>query len=185
MKKNGVGNIKTRVHQIMDCNDHDQSDEDDANSVDFNSLNTFPDPKAPHLCPLWFSNAMKSNKHLIEAEVDSGAGCNTFPLHTLFQVIKMPYVLVSTQTRLENGPCTVGDAQSDPTLMKLLKANLIGNYVQEWRTALAPRQVLDLLETAGYKLHSITGVGHTCVFTCHLPLPDDTTPLATPRQAGK
>ncbi|ELU03773.1 hypothetical protein CAPTEDRAFT_192341 [Capitella teleta] len=58
-----------------------KSDEDDATSVDFDSLNTFPDPKDPHLRPLWFSDPQKSDIHLIEAEVDSGAGCNTFPLY--------------------------------------------------------------------------------------------------------
>ncbi|ELT94258.1 hypothetical protein CAPTEDRAFT_206858 [Capitella teleta] len=79
--KNRAGNVKARVHRIMDSNDHDQSDEDDATSVDFDSLNTFPDPKDPHLRPLWFSDPQKSDIHLIEAEVDSGAGCNTFPLY--------------------------------------------------------------------------------------------------------
>ncbi|ELT93224.1 hypothetical protein CAPTEDRAFT_218552 [Capitella teleta] len=79
--KNRAGNVKTRVHRIMDSNDHDQSDEDDATSVDFDSLNTFPDPNDPHLRPLWLSDPQKSDIHLIEAEVDSGAGCNTFPLY--------------------------------------------------------------------------------------------------------
>ncbi|ELT93203.1 hypothetical protein CAPTEDRAFT_208056, partial [Capitella teleta] len=76
--KNRAGNVKTRVHRIMDSNDHDQSDEDDATSVDFDSLNTFPDPKDPHLRPLWFSDPQKFDIHLMEAEVDSGAGCNHF-----------------------------------------------------------------------------------------------------------
>ncbi|ELU14011.1 hypothetical protein CAPTEDRAFT_212392 [Capitella teleta] len=79
--KNRAGNVETRVHRIMDSNDHDQNDEDDATSVDFDSLNTFPDPKDPHLRPLWFSDPQKSDIHLIESEVDSGAGCNTFPLY--------------------------------------------------------------------------------------------------------
>ncbi|ELT94224.1 hypothetical protein CAPTEDRAFT_214168 [Capitella teleta] len=78
--KNRAGNVKTRVHRIMDSNDHDKSDENDATSVDFDSLNTFPDPKDPHLRPLWFSDPQKPDIHLREAEVDSGAGCNTFPL---------------------------------------------------------------------------------------------------------
>ncbi|ELT97875.1 hypothetical protein CAPTEDRAFT_211469 [Capitella teleta] len=47
--KNRAGNVKTRVHRIMDSNDHDQSDEDDATSVEFDSLNTFPNLKDPHL----------------------------------------------------------------------------------------------------------------------------------------
>ncbi|ELU09754.1 hypothetical protein CAPTEDRAFT_206950 [Capitella teleta] len=79
--KNRAGNVKTRVHRIMDSNDHDQSDEDDATSVDFDSLNIFPDPKDPHLRLLWFSDPQKSDIHLIEAKVDSGPGCNTFPLY--------------------------------------------------------------------------------------------------------
>ncbi|ELT88794.1 hypothetical protein CAPTEDRAFT_192742 [Capitella teleta] len=97
--KNRAGNVKTRVHRIMDSNDHDQSDEDDATSVDFDSLNTFPDPKDPHLRPLWFSDPQKSDIHLIEAEVDSGAGCNTFPLYvykTIFGAAPMdrPSVII-------------------------------------------------------------------------------------------
>uniref|UniRef100_X2AD74 Uncharacterized protein n=2 Tax=Capitella teleta TaxID=283909 RepID=X2AD74_CAPTE len=41
----------------------------------------FEDPKSPHLRPLWFSERHDSSIHLVEAEVDSGAGCNTFPLY--------------------------------------------------------------------------------------------------------
>ncbi|ELT90417.1 hypothetical protein CAPTEDRAFT_193501 [Capitella teleta] len=45
------------------------------------ALGLSEDPKDPHLRPLWFSDPQKSDIHLIEAEVDSGAGCNTFPLY--------------------------------------------------------------------------------------------------------
>ena len=34
----------------------------------------------------------------------------------------MPHILVTTQIRLEAGPCIVGDEHSDPELMKYLKA---------------------------------------------------------------
>lgn len=37
----------------------------------------------------------------------------------------MPYVLISTQIRLENGPTVCGDEQSDADLMKYLGAELI------------------------------------------------------------
>ena len=36
----------------------------------------------------------------------------------------MPYMLVTTQIRLEAGPCIVGDEKSDPDLMKYLEAEL-------------------------------------------------------------
>lgn len=36
----------------------------------------------------------------------------------------MPYVLVSTQIRLENGPTICGDQESDPELMGKLEAVL-------------------------------------------------------------
>ncbi|ELU10927.1 hypothetical protein CAPTEDRAFT_204245, partial [Capitella teleta] len=56
-------------------------------------------PKAPHLRPLWFSERHDSSIHLVEAEVDSGAGCNTFPLflyRTIFGAapLKPPSVLI-------------------------------------------------------------------------------------------
>ena len=34
----------------------------------------------------------------------------------------MPYILVTTQIRLETGPCIVGDENSDPEIMKYLEA---------------------------------------------------------------
>ena len=36
----------------------------------------------------------------------------------------MPYILVTTQIRLEAGPCIVGDEHSDQELMKYLEAEL-------------------------------------------------------------
>ena len=35
---------------------------------------------------------------------------------------EMPYILVTTQIRLETGPCIVGDEKSDPEIMKYLEA---------------------------------------------------------------
>ena len=37
----------------------------------------------------------------------------------------MPYVLISTQIRLESGPTVCGDEESDPKLMEYLGAELI------------------------------------------------------------
>ena len=34
----------------------------------------------------------------------------------------MPYILVTTQIRLETGPCIVGDENSEPEIMKYLEA---------------------------------------------------------------
>ena len=36
--------------------------------------------------------------------------------------LTMPYILVTTQIRLETGPCIVGDEKSDPEIMKYLEA---------------------------------------------------------------
>ena len=36
----------------------------------------------------------------------------------------MPYLLVTTQIRLEAGPCIVGDEKSDPELMEFLQAKM-------------------------------------------------------------
>ncbi|KAK2169644.1 hypothetical protein LSH36_8g08014 [Paralvinella palmiformis] len=82
----------------------------------------------------------------------------------------MPYVLVSTQVRLESGPCTVGDEDSDPELMAFLEAKLIkqlGNNFLEWNTPLTPRLVLNRLEQKGYRVVTMTGVGQTSIWTCH------------------
>lgn len=85
--KNRETDHKQKIHRISDTDEgfvqtnNDHCDHDDSRSVEFNSLNTFPDPKAPHLRPLWFSERHDSSIHLVEAEVDSGAGCNTFPLY--------------------------------------------------------------------------------------------------------
>ena len=38
--------------------------------------------------------------------------------------LAMPYILVTTQIRLETGPCIVGDENSDPEIMKYLEAEV-------------------------------------------------------------
>ena len=103
----------------------------------------------------------------------------------------MPHILVTTQIRLEAGPCIVGDEHSDPELMKYLKAeqrrengqffkvnsHLLGYLFfhhlllqQVWETKLLPREVLDLLELKGFNVVSTTGIGQTYVVTLHKPL---------------
>ncbi|CAG2112908.1 unnamed protein product [Medioppia subpectinata] len=84
----------------------------------------------------------------------------------------MPYLLISTQIRLECGPTIVGDTDSDPQLMQYLnaiKTSQIGNKFDEWRTEDTPRVVLDKLEAIGYIVIAMTGVGQTCCWTLHKP----------------
>jgi len=95
----------------------------------------------------------------------------------------MPYVHVSTQVRLESGPCIVGDIYSDPQLMSVLDARKItrlGNNFEEWVTDLLPRLVLDRLEVHGYAVVGLTGVGQTCIWCLYKP--GVTTP--TPEKNG-
>jgi len=85
----------------------------------------------------------------------------------------MPHILVTTQIRLEVGPCIVGDEKSDPELMKFLKAEVrreTGQFFKIWETKLLPREVLDLLEIRGYKIVSTTGIGQTYVVALQKPL---------------
>lgn len=82
----------------------------------------------------------------------------------------MPHVIISTQVRLDIGPTFVGDELSDPDLMKKLDATLVkqlGNDFAQYKTSHGPRVVMDKLETLGYKLVSMTGVGQTCIWTLH------------------
>lgn len=56
----------------------------------------------------------------------------------------MPYLLLSTQIRLENGPTICGDSTADPELMKAVEAVLtqqLGNNFAEYRSQLPPRSV--------------------------------------------
>ncbi|KAL5009169.1 hypothetical protein ScPMuIL_014750 [Solemya velum] len=84
----------------------------------------------------------------------------------------MPYILISTQIRLECGPTVVGDEWSDEELMQFLGATMtrtLGNNFLEYRTADAPRVVMNKLEQKGYSVVAMTGVGQTCIWTLHKP----------------
>uniref|UniRef100_A0AAZ3PTB9 GTP cyclohydrolase 1 feedback regulatory protein n=1 Tax=Oncorhynchus tshawytscha TaxID=74940 RepID=A0AAZ3PTB9_ONCTS len=71
----------------------------------------------------------------------------------------MPYVLVSTQIRLETGPTMVGDEYSDPAIMNYLgarKTTMLGNNLIRSRKSAVPRKYL--LKTArGEKRGSVCG----------------------------
>ncbi|KAK6479184.1 UNVERIFIED_CONTAM: hypothetical protein FKN15_012989 [Acipenser sinensis] len=82
----------------------------------------------------------------------------------------MPYVLISTQIRLETGPTMVGDEYSDSALMNYLgarKTTMLGNNFSEYHVDEPPRLILDKLEQAGYRVVSMTGVGQTLVWCLH------------------
>ncbi|XP_015928345.1 GTP cyclohydrolase 1 feedback regulatory protein [Parasteatoda tepidariorum] len=84
----------------------------------------------------------------------------------------MPYVVISTQIRVESGPTIVGDEQADPELMKYLGAELVvqlGNNFQEYRSADPPRVILDKLELRGYRVVAMAGIGQTCIWTLNKP----------------
>ncbi|KAK7153474.1 hypothetical protein R3I93_011401 [Phoxinus phoxinus] len=82
----------------------------------------------------------------------------------------MPYILISTQIRLETGPTTVGDEHSDPSIMNYLGARrttILGNNFSEYHVDEPPRLVLDKLDKIGYRVVSMTGVGQTLVWCLH------------------
>ncbi|XP_048830548.1 GTP cyclohydrolase 1 feedback regulatory protein isoform X2 [Brienomyrus brachyistius] len=82
----------------------------------------------------------------------------------------MPYILISTQIRLETGPTIVGDEHSDPVIMNYLgarKTTMLGNNFSEYHVDEAPRVVLDKLENIGFRLVTMTGVGQTLVWCLH------------------
>ncbi|MCJ8737057.1 hypothetical protein PDJAM_G00019430 [Pangasius djambal] len=82
----------------------------------------------------------------------------------------MPYILVSTQIRLETGPTMVGDEYSDPAIMAYLgarKTTMLGNNFSEYHVDEPPRLVLDKLEKLGYRVVAMTGVGQTLVWSLH------------------
>ncbi|XP_077999731.1 GTP cyclohydrolase 1 feedback regulatory protein-like isoform X2 [Glandiceps talaboti] len=92
----------------------------------------------------------------------------------------MPYVLVSTQIRLECGPTVCGDEHSDPELMNYLGAKLVtqlGNNFSEYQTPDNVRIVLNKLEQKGYKVVSVSGIGQTCIWTMNKPVLDETSQL--------
>ncbi|KAM6961287.1 GTP cyclohydrolase 1 feedback regulatory protein [Aplochiton taeniatus] len=82
----------------------------------------------------------------------------------------MPYVLISTQIRLETGMTNVGDEHSDPALMNYLgarKTTMLGNNFSEYHVDDPPRLVLDKLEKIGFRVVTMTGVGQTLVWCLH------------------
>ncbi|CAF3633122.1 unnamed protein product [Rotaria sordida] len=82
----------------------------------------------------------------------------------------MPYLFISTRTRLESGPTIVGDEQTDPEIMAHLGAQLFHekcNNFSEYRTDDCARIVLDKLEQLGYHVISMTGIGQTCIWLLH------------------
>ncbi|CAI5448287.1 unnamed protein product [Caenorhabditis angaria] len=82
----------------------------------------------------------------------------------------MPYLLISTQIRMECGPTMVGDGDSDAELMAILEAKLtkqLGNEFMEYITKWSPRRVLNKLEDLGWKVVSMAGIGQTCAWTLH------------------
>ncbi|KAK2879222.1 hypothetical protein Q8A67_020013 [Cirrhinus molitorella] len=67
----------------------------------------------------------------------------------------MPYILISTQIRLETGPTMVGDEYSDPSIMNYLgarKTTMLGNNFSEYHVDEPPRLVLDKLDKIGYRV---------------------------------
>ncbi|KAF4101833.1 GTP cyclohydrolase 1 feedback regulatory protein [Onychostoma macrolepis] len=82
----------------------------------------------------------------------------------------MPYILISTQIRLETGPTMVGDEYSDPSIMNYLgarKTTMLGNNFSEYHVDEPPRLVLDKLDKIGFRVVSMTGVGQTLVWCLH------------------
>jgi len=83
----------------------------------------------------------------------------------------MPYVLVMVEVSLFVGPVLVGDEDSDVNLMKALGAKLVprtGQLYNQWIVYDAPRNVLNKLDTFGFKVVTSTGVGQSLVWTMHL-----------------
>ncbi|XP_065067333.1 GTP cyclohydrolase 1 feedback regulatory protein-like [Rhopilema esculentum] len=80
----------------------------------------------------------------------------------------MPYLLISTQIRLENGPTICGDEWTDPEVMKYLECELVqqaGNIFKQYECKYPPRIVLDKLELLGYQVIAMCGAGQTIIWT--------------------
>ena len=82
----------------------------------------------------------------------------------------MPYLLISTAIRLENGPTIIGDEKLDQSITKYLGAELVqtaGNPFKEWSVPDPPRIVLNKLECLGYRVVGTTGIGQTAIWTLY------------------
>lgn len=93
-----------------------------------------------------------------------------FKIDSHLYFFTMPYILISTQIRMECGPTMVGDGESDPKLMEKLEAKLtkqLGNEFQEYITKWSPRKVLNQLEKEGWKMVAMAGIGQTCAWTLY------------------
>nr|XP_045612157.1 GTP cyclohydrolase 1 feedback regulatory protein-like [Procambarus clarkii]XP_045612158.1 GTP cyclohydrolase 1 feedback regulatory protein-like [Procambarus clarkii] len=83
----------------------------------------------------------------------------------------MPYLLISTQLKLDTGPTYVGDSESDLELMNYLQAEVITEPTSKsfsYSTKLVPRKVLNLLEVRGWQVVSSASIGQTCIWTLHI-----------------
>ncbi|XP_077035811.1 GTP cyclohydrolase 1 feedback regulatory protein isoform X1 [Agelaius phoeniceus] len=81
-----------------------------------------------------------------------------------------PGIELRLEPSREAGPTMVGDEHSDPHLMSILgatKRSTLGNNFCEYYVNDAPRVVLDKLESLGYRVVSMTGVGQTLVWCLH------------------
>ena len=86
MKLQHTSRPQSKLHHL---NQNDEEEDPEVTEVvEFNTLNTKPDPSAPHLRPIWLKDPFSRSHHVIEAEVDSGAGCNTFPLYLYRRIFK-------------------------------------------------------------------------------------------------
>jgi len=80
----------------------------------------------------------------------------------------MPYIIISTQIRIENGPTLCGDENQDTDLMLQLGAALkeeAGQSFKHYQSPDPPRIVLDRLEVLGYKVVATSGCGQTIIWT--------------------
>jgi len=82
----------------------------------------------------------------------------------------MPYLLLSTQIRLENGPTIVGDGDIDQDIVNLVGASKVKDMCNDFSHYETPdpvRKVMDTLEKIGYTCIGVTGLGQTAIFTLH------------------
>ena len=81
-KPNSKAKPKAKVHEVIS---EDTEDED----VYFGQINVHRiDSDDEHLKPLWISTGYGETVHQVEAEIDSGAGCNVMPLYLYKAIFK-------------------------------------------------------------------------------------------------